>query len=701
MARYRGKKQYFHFASGWNTEAAPTTFPENTAYDLDNVIIDVDGSIRRRPGIDYETSWSRYGADFSLIDMQTYGIGFFEWRNVSGSGSINMSVTQCGLNLYFHIINGDATTATLTGSLDFSSFATDVANAKISRIQVADGLGYLFVCGRYIEPFYVTYTGTSFTATEISIKIRDFDGAPDTTFGVIDRPVTAGDSHIYDLLNAGWPIGRINTFCGNTVMSGTEGAYNVITYTASNSWPSRADIQYLGVTTNGSGDLAFDRNQLIQQTFGNTPAPNGHFITNAFSQDRYVLSGLVGVASTNIPTRPETVAFHNGRVFWAGIFTQGLSGNIYYSQQLTEVDKAGNCYQEQDPTAETFNDLLDTDGGLLPIPGAGQIVKIMEGGDGIVVFASNGVWQISGSQGKFSATDFAVTKITDVGCCNGQSVINADNVILYWSDAGIIALQRDQITAQLNDSNLTKNTIQTGYLLLGGINRRFASGAFIAEEKKAVWFYSTDSASDGINDRYKYNGVLVLDTQLGAFYKYSISDTAQTAPYMCGIIRTTPFSSGEVAESVTVGGVDVTVSAVTVTVSSTSYTGVDITAWKILTAVDSATTGGAFNFTMSEFTSRSWHDWFKEDAVGINYTSYLETGYEVFGDVTLDKIPTYVFTYFSPESKSVKAGGYYELPALVSYSAGYRVTQSVKEVLINGVADMRTTQTIKEVLVEA
>lgn len=699
MPRVRGSKQYFTFIKGWNTEASPMTFPENTAYDLDNVIIDVDGSIRRRPGIDYEASYARFGADRTLLESQQYAIAFYEWNNVGGSGSLNMSVAQSGTDLYFNIVNGNETSATTVGTVDMTPYVINTAGALVNVVRVASGLGVLFVCGRYINPFYVSYDGTNLTTTAVSIQIRDLEGDPDATFSVDQRPTTAGDVHIYDLINSGWTLSRINTFCGNTVVSGSETNITVNNYTASNDWPSRADISYLGIRTDPTtAELSFNRNELVNQTFGNTPAPRGHFVLNAFNQNRQDAVGLVGCTNTIFPTRPEAVAFHNGRVFWAGLFTQEKTGNIYFSQQLTDLDKSGNCYQEQDPTAEDFNDLLATDGGLIPIPNAGQILRLEEGSEGIVIFASNGIWQLGGSQGKFSATDFALSKVTDVGCINGDSVISADGLFLYWSDAGIIALKRDEITGQLNETNLTKNTIQTGYLLIGGINRRTSRGTYITEEKKAVWLYGTDPDADGLNDRYKYNGVLVLDMQTGAFYKYLISDTPQRAPYMCGIIKTAPYSSGSIQDTVTVSGVAVTVSGVDVTVSSFSYTGVDISSWKILTVLDS-TTSNMFNYTMSEFTSRSWHDWFKEDGSGINYTSYLETGYELFGNPTIHKTPTYVFTYFSPESKSVKAGGYYELPPLISYSAGYRVTQDVKEVLINGFAYMHVTQDVKEVLV--
>lgn len=702
MARGRGAKQYFTFVKGWNTEASPMTFPENSALDLDNVILDIDGSIRRRPGIDFERSHSKYGLALTEVERQNEAIGFYEWLNVGGSGSLTFLISQYGTTLHFHRMNGDATSATSIGTVDMTPYIIDTQNAPLSLVQVAGGLGKLFVCGRYIEPFYVEYDGTTLSATQINIQVRDFDGDPVKSVHVDGRPKTVTEPHVYDLLNAGWPVDRINTYTEETdAITGVAPSVSINNAgPVTGAWPARADIHYLGVKADASsGDLVFDIATFNAQTFGNTPAPTGHFILNAFSKDRNGATGLIGATNEIVNARPETVAFHNGRVFWAGIFTQGLTGNVYFSQQLTTVDKAGKCYQEQDPTAEEFNDLLDTDGGLIPIPNAGQILRIMEGPNGLVVFAGNGVWMVGGSDGKFSATNFAVTKITDIGCIGAETVVEGDGAFFYWSDAGIIALSPDSVSGQLNAQNITQNTIQTGYLLIGGVARRFARGAYITEEKKAVWLYSTDPSFAGTTNRWKMNGVLVLDTQMGSWYKYSISDTASDAPYAVGIVKTLPFASGIVEDDVTVGGVTVTVSGVDVTVASEGFSGVDISAWKILTVLDSDT-ADRYDLTMSEFYSRSFKDWFKSDGMGIDYTSYLETGYELAGNAMLNKSPTYVFTYFSPESKSLRSGGYYELPPLVDFSSGFRVTQSVLETLNTvDTANMRTTQTNLETLV--
>lgn len=663
MARARGGKQNFTFVKGWNTEASPMSFPENTAQDLDNVILDIDGALRRRAGVDLENGYTSFGAAASTGVSNKHAIGYFLWDNVASDGDVAIAVTQWGLVLHFHLLNGDDTTGNYIDSVDMTSFVVDSTNAERGLVTALSASGSLYVCGSHINPFRVDYVdSTTVTSTELTLESRDFIGTDIGSLDIDDRPVTADDNHIYNLYNQGWTTARINTFCGNNVITeDASGNITINTYTATNDWPSLADIMYLGVDTDSNGDLLFKRATLVNQTLGNTRAPRGHFILNAFTKNRSVVSGIP-VSSATITIRPSSLAFYNGRIFW-GVNEPDI-GKVYYSQQLTELANAGKCYQEQDPTAEEFNDLVATDGGVVTMPNAGTIVSMIEGPNGVVIFCTKGVWQLTGSgDGTLSATNLQLTKVSDIGIAGAESVVNADGTYLYWSHSGIIALVRDEITGLLSPNNLTQGTIQTGYQLLGAFAIKFARGAFIDEEKKAVWLYNTVT-TDGVTDRFKYNGVLILDMQLGAFYKYSISDlTSGNTPYIGGIINAPQLLSGGLTEVVTENAVTVTVNAADVTVTETAVIGTAFQQWKLLIVLDDAGTS-SWVCTMGSFKHRGWVDWYSYNGTGESYTSFIETGVELYADPRVDKILPYIFTYMSRVSKSLESGNYYELPAI-------------------------------------
>lgn len=586
MGRARGAKQFFNFNKGWNTEASPMTFPEGTAQDLDNVILDVDGSIRRRPGVDFESDPVGFGETLSLAQSTTVAYSFHTWKDVAGTESSSFFISQVGLNLYVHRQGGEDASQNLVGVLDMTPFSINTAEAVNSAVLVSNGAGALFVTGKYLEPFYVEWDGNTLNTTQIVPKIRDFEGSGDD-IEVDRRPSGPGienaitPAHIYDLFNQGWDISRTNIFAlerevpvipdlpsegligslFDLIAEGIEDPFLVGEIGESVTWsgpvfelPSNADIVFLGMSVDqNSGNVLFKKSELKSQTFGNTPAPRGHFTIDLFDQDRQKVSGIQNwISKTTLNTRFTTSAFHNGRAFFSGLSDTGFTNKIYFSQQLTALDKVGNFHQEQDPTAEEFNDLLATDGGVITIPNAGKVLRLVEGPRGIIVFASNGVWQIAGKESAFDPTDSSVTRVSDIGCIGAETTVAADGTFFYWADTGIIGMQADQISGNLTAEVISKNTIQSGYLLIGGLQHKFARGVYIQAEKKVVWLYSTDSTFNGIDERHKYNGMLVLDTNIGAFYKYSLSDLASNTPFIVGIADQEPFVSTSIAEVVTV-----------------------------------------------------------------------------------------------------------------------------------------------------
>ena len=79
MPRASGEKQYNTFTKGLITEANPLTYPENSFLDGDNIVLNRDGSIVRRLGIDYEDG-------YSLVATTLTGatVSFHSWEFAAG-----------------------------------------------------------------------------------------------------------------------------------------------------------------------------------------------------------------------------------------------------------------------------------------------------------------------------------------------------------------------------------------------------------------------------------------------------------------------------------------------------------------------------------------------------------------------------------------------------------------------------------------
>ena len=91
-----------------------------------------------------------------------------------------------------------------------------------------------------------------------------------------------------------------------------------------------------------------------------------------------------------IDNRPEATAFAFGRVWYGGTNSTRWGTTLFYSQVLTDVNRAGKCHQEADPTSETINSLVDSDGGTVKIPDVGQVIKLISLSSSLVIIADNG-----------------------------------------------------------------------------------------------------------------------------------------------------------------------------------------------------------------------------------------------------------------------------------------------------------------------
>lgn len=707
MSRRRGLDEKIQVTKGFVTEFTPVAFPQEAAIDVDNCIIDPDGSVRRRPGIDIEQRFrlnSINGGIVTAAEIDTIGMSTHLWEAVGNSGTLNIVVFQIGVILQFYAQVG-AVSANLLGELDLTPHAVDLAKLQVTQVQTDSGLGDLYVVNEHMEPITIAYDGITFTATKTNIKIRDLEGLDDS-LDIDERPTALLRNHYYNLINQGWSDKNILLFAGlpaTTNICSTTGNVGGLPAPGSNDFPSNADIMTSGIITNSSGNLEFDPEFIREGFFGNTKAPKGHFILDAFNQDFDAALDCPGTGSRVFVNRPEAVAFHQGRVFFTTPNVQGRVGGVFYSQQLITPDRIGNAFQEADPTAQDINDLVDTDGGFLPMPGVGEVYMLREMGTGVVAIASNGVWFITGADGAgLSATNIKLARVSQVGALSASSVVEAEENIFYFGIDGIIQLQTTELGG-IQANNITQKTIQTFYINISAESRRAASGVYIPEQRKIFWAYKDASAAIASVER-GYNKFLVLDFDITGFYKYSIGSSVQTTfPEIVGLSLVKPLAEATTTVNVVdLAGVIVTAEdGSNVTVDAVADAG-QITQMKCAILAFSSVDNG-YKASFATFHSRSFTDWrdISTDATGIPMESFIEFAEFNMGATHTKGTPTYVHSYYQKTSKNLEPGGYYELPPLYYVSTGLRVSQSVLEVLNKPSSNMRVSQSVMEVLMRA
>lgn len=612
-----------NFVRGLITEANPLTFPENASIDEVNMVLNRDGSRQRRLGMDYEEG-------YALTNVAVGGAGFealvvreYTWKNADNDPNNVVGVVQIGRTLYFLDLTATAPSAETIPTLTLS------AGYDSSPIQFSPIKGVLVCTASAGDAFYIKrVSATSYTKTDIDLKVRDIWGVQEVpALDVDERPATLSDTHEYNLLNQGWDSGNWGPSSGIYV--------------------SNADIMQYGKDASDN----FSRTWLDKQFFGTTPAPKGKYVIDAFSRgaSRETVSGVTGLVADQETGRCTTVTTFAGRVFYSGVQSNitgedtnspFYAGTIFFTRIVDSLDKLEQCYQEADPTSEHVSDLIPTDGGTIEIPDAANIQKLVSTKTSLLVIAENGVWEITGPDGVFSADDFSITQVTNIGAINAGSVVNVEGNIFYWSDAGIYVLALDPSSGRFQAQNLTETTIQSLYISIPSLGKLYSKSTYDSASKKVRWLYNDTSSYNGNTLRSKYNKELVFDTVLQAFYINEIKELASESPFVAGYIPTTEFLYGTVEEPIVVNGDPVVVNGESVVVTVPALLS-DTSKTKYLVFKPNST----YSFTLGFYNNGNFLDWEASDTVGVDANAYVVTGQELFNDSQRQKYTPYITTH--------------------------------------------------------
>lgn len=629
MARKAGTSVENNFTKGLITQATGLNFPENAVTDSLNVVYDYRGIASRRDGIDLE-------ANYTSKNVSTQpGDAFVEyvWKGVAGDGQRTFLVQQIGPYLLFFNSNGSsAVSNNFLGQIDMTFAALETGtNLRQSFCQFSAGLGYLIVTHPYCETFYVSYniTAGTFSTSVFRIRTRDFRGVDPQD---VPRQSSLSQTHWYNLRNQGWSDGHIFDW-----------------YAKIGNYPSDYDVWWLYKTPDAFGieqflvDIAVSGGIVNNVNRGNSPAPKGSIIFTEFYQDRTAYSGVSGipvVSSGN--NRPSTTAFHAGRVFYSGVNSQEYTSKIYFTQIVQSPVHFEKCYQENDPTSQYSPDLLASDGGVIAIANAGRIYRLWSTNNSLLVFASQGVWEITGSQGiGFTATDYTVKRISSATTNSPLSFVDVDGMPVWWGLDDIWVALSDTRLGGISIKSLTQETIQTFYEEIPDSCRSLAKGSYNNKDRTVHWVYRSTAPSE-VATRQNYDSILVFDTRTQSFSPWTVPTSPAVIKGIC-VLQ----GQGSVASSdlVTDLGVVVTDLGVNVTVSTSVPT--------VVTAQFKYTTQlGSVNISYAEPKDNVRRDWSTLIFGGIAVPAHFTSGYRIRGDAMRDQQTNYITVYGTPDPLS-------------------------------------------------
>lgn len=393
------------------------------------------------------------------------------------------------------------------------------------------------VSGPGSKTFFVgTVTGITLGDTVYGYSNAVFSGFPGETspiygsgYVTFGGSVTAySDPYItINITSVNNPSGPSLSFDINQSNQGFIDAWHA----AEGNYPSNADVWWYFKNASGAFDPATTQPN-ISLSAGN--APQGHYILSAFNQDRGSVSGIAGLGTVSTNVRPSNGVWFQGRIWYTGVKASrqsdtvnpfySWSENIYFSQvNVGTAVNFGNCYQTNDPTSENLFDLLPTDGGVIQIQGSGNIYKLFSIQNGLLVFAANGVWFITGSQGiGFAANDYTITKISSIESISSTSFVDVKGLPYFWNEEGIYSVQPQQ-QGGLTVEDITVGTIKQFYNDIPKQSKKFVRGAYHPIDYNIQWIYKSEEETD-VADRYSFDRILNFNTYNKAFFPYSVSN---------------------------------------------------------------------------------------------------------------------------------------------------------------------------------
>tara|TARA_R110000772_G_scaffold144025_1_gene253578 strand:- start:9378 stop:11765 length:2388 start_codon:yes stop_codon:yes gene_type:complete len=674
------------FVKGLITEASPLTFPENASLDEQNFILNRDGSRQRRLGMDLQGS-SRILPSIGLGEKATSA---YQWKDVGGIANLSFIVCQVGTTLLFYSEDPDFNVPQFHSELDMSS-VVPFATENIPQVDMASIDGVLVVAEGDGNILAVTYQENidTFVPSTFRLKIRDLfgiqvayqrnertryleDGSTKFyPFRQIDdmldddalqvRPFRddSPNLHFYNLRNQSW--GRVRESV--RLPSKAEGVLDPIQEFDDTTLflPSNADAVPTGLI-NYSEELGapvrFVAKELGLSPQSSSSAARGFFIIDALQRgfsrkQQYDLmfeeaAGDLTVDLTapliadNTIGGAKCVAEFAGRAWYGGFSgdtfypdsrSPRLSSFVMFSQLVKGSSDLNKCYQKNDPTYEKEADLLATDGGFIKLDGAFGIQRLVSLGNSLIVFATNGIWAISGGTDEgFTAESYIVKKITDQGIIAPQSLVVINDNCMFWGEEGIYLLAPADLGGY-SAKNITNTTIQKKYESIPVEQRKSAYGIHDKYENTARWVYGIKAVGNTSSE-------LILNLDLQAFSVNVMQPVSVTSPVILAPITVPPFKTGTAPSDVYVGIDPVLSGTDEVFINEKSSVSAQReTYYFTLTSEDRLAVGFA------AYTDENFLDWKTSDGIGIDAEAYLITGYGPQGDFQRRKQVTKLTSY--------------------------------------------------------
>jgi hypothetical protein len=504
MAIPEQELKFFSFGGGMNTELGLVNTDAKSAKNLENIELQEDGSAKRRSGL----AFFRDAANPSTVTTTSETLNITSQRSSTGwvypAPSMYFWRTYNGDNIIDLLLVGNVSKETgiptlqmkkIAGLSDLETWRTDqgteLVNAGATGIagtltanypwRFADGGDFVFALNSQVKEPIAIIGPNQTTTLPFNVKTR----GPNST--TVDSVVSQGSGG-YKCIKS-----HTSVEADNKPASGTN-------------WRD-----YWVKTGPKASEPAW---------------------ANSTSYDSSIDDLHVTYTDSSMLTH---VAFTGQRAWYTGV-TKSPS-TIFVSQPFVmrrvnanKIRVFGYCFSINDPLSATDSSASAADGGTVDIREAGIIKSIVPFREGLIAFATNGVWAIPNA-GNFDATSFDVLKVSDIPITGADAFAVTDFGVVYF---GLNSVQ--MITITENGDLISKEIsqpIKTFYNSVSEYSKDTSFAVYNRLEQRVYWFTTFTEplfpSTEGTYRNANYNklpiacqDILILDFKSQGWYKYTI-----------------------------------------------------------------------------------------------------------------------------------------------------------------------------------
>lgn len=482
---------YFKLSGGLNTEASPLNIEAADAIALSNIKFNNDGTIETRPPFDFILEQSDGTFYKNINDDFTRGTTFCDavpaatyFQIVDTNGNLRKFVLlQVGRKLLIYDAESIMTLAEISNPLqeiDLTAYSN--TECVFYKTRFVKDRNKVFIVNKWISLCYIALGDIGeFTLHTLDIKVRDTD------------------KYSYDY-GANW-------------------------------W----DKLYLCIKTHTRTPDTEPGKGANWKDYWVVAGPENSSYLNWGGVDEYK-SNIISLNeyihgaddTTMAKQRFGSVAFACGRL-WLSNYSY-RSNTIYYSQTVTDDELLyQRMYSFADPLSTEDSTPVDTDGGFLVVNGADRILAITDWRGGVIAFANNGIWYISGGGGEsFNHTKFSIDRISDDGIVGEDAWTRVENTVMYFGWGGAYILTHEDYLGSAT-VKLFSEKIKSFWNGIYNYSKAQGKAMYNPTDKK-LYFLCNFTAHDWnktcnpFSQNTHCRDVLIFDMALKAWYTYSLSD---------------------------------------------------------------------------------------------------------------------------------------------------------------------------------